>query len=80
MIQPGASASSSTKLNGDSLLTEEEAVEFLRLGDRKNPLGALRWLCRTRRLAYIQVGRGIRRFRAADLEEYVERQHVKAVT
>ena len=65
--------------HGDSLLTEAETVEFLRLGDRKNPLGALRWLCRTRRLAYIQIGRGIRRFRAADLEEYVERQHVKAV-
>ena len=80
MVQHSTAASSSAKLNGESLLTEDEAIEFLRLGDRKNPKGALRWLCRTRRLAYVQVGRGIRRFRAADLEEYVERQHVKAVT
>lgn len=80
MIQRGASESSSTKLNGASLLTEDEAVRFLRLDDRKNPTGALRWLCRTRRLAYIQVGRGIRRFRAVDLEAYIEQQRVQAVT
>jgi len=79
MVQSAAAANSSTKPNGDSLLTEDEAVGFLRLDDRKNPMGALRWLCRTRRLAYIQVGRGIRRFRAGDLEAYIERQHVKAV-
>ena len=79
MIQHAIEAGASAKPNGESLLTEDEAVEFLRLGDRKNPIGALRWLCRTRRLAYIQVGRGIRRFRAGDLEAYIERQHVKAV-
>ena len=79
MIQNATAASSSTKPNGESLLTEDEAVQFLRLGDRKNPIGALRWLCRTRRLAYIPLGRGIRRFRAGDLDAYIERQHVKAV-
>lgn len=80
MIQNATAASSSAKPNGDSLLTEDEAVQFLRLGDRKNPTGALRWLCRTRRLAYIPIGRGIRRFRAADLEAYIEQQRVQAVT
>lgn len=80
MIQNATGAGASVKLNSESLLTEDEAVEFLRLGDRKNPVGALRWLCRTRRLAYIPLGRGIRRFRAGDLEAYIERQHVKAVT
>ncbi len=80
MTQHATMVNSATKPNGDFLLTEDEAVEFLRLGDRKNPIGALRWLCRTRRLAYIQVGRGIRRFRATDLEAYIEQQRVQAVT
>ncbi|MCH8880340.1 MAG: helix-turn-helix domain-containing protein [Planctomycetes bacterium] len=80
MSQHATAGSSSVNQNGESLLTEDEAVQFLRLDDRKNPMGALRWLCRTRRLAYIQVGRGIRRFRAGDLEAYIEQQRVQAVT
>ncbi len=80
MIQLTTGAGASAKLNSESLLTENEAVEFLRLGDRKNPVGALRWLCRTRRLAYIPLGRGIRRFRVGDLEAYIEQQRVQAVT
>lgn len=62
----------------EKLLTETEAIDALGLGDRPNPGGALRWLCRMRRLTYIDVARGIRRFRAADVREFLERQRVEA--
>lgn len=63
----------------DGLLTEDEAINFLGLSDRKNPLGALQWLCRSRRLGYVRVGRGIRRFTRADLKLFVEKQRVSSI-
>lgn len=62
----------------ERLLTEDEAVQALGLGDRKNPKGALRWLCRTKRLAYVAIGRGIRRYRPADLNAFIVQQRVSA--
>jgi hypothetical protein len=62
----------------DGLIDEEQAIEFLGLGSRPNPKGSLRWLCRTRRFAYIDVARGIRRFRREDLQEYIDGQRVSA--
>jgi hypothetical protein len=60
----------------DGLLDEADAVRLLGLESRKNPRGTLRWLCRTRKLAYVDLARGIRRFRQADLQAYIERQRV----
>jgi len=62
----------------DRLLTEAEAIELLGLGDRPNPKAALRWLVRTRRVAHVDLARGIRRFKASDLAEYIDRQRVPA--
>ena len=62
----------------DNLIDEQGAIEFLGLGSRPNPKSSLRWLCRTRRFAYIDVARGIRRFRREDLQEYVDRKRVSA--
>jgi len=60
----------------DRLLDEADAVRMLGLESRKNPTGTLRWLCRTRKLGYVDLARGIRRFRLADLQAYIDRQRV----
>ena len=64
----------------DNLIDEQEAIEFLGLGSRPNPKSSLKWLCRTRRLAYIDVARGIRRFRKEDLQAYADKKWVSART
>jgi len=52
----------------ERLLSEDEAVEYLALGTRRNPKGSLRWLMRTGRVAYVRLGRGIHGFRQRDLD------------
>lgn len=56
----------------ETLLSEAEAIDRLGLGDRPNPIGALRWLTRTRRLAYVRIGRGIIRYRPGDVQRFIE--------
>jgi hypothetical protein len=54
------------------LLPESEAVEYLGLGDRPNPQGALRWLMRKRALTYVRLAKGIYCFRRSDLDAYIQ--------
>ena len=58
------------------LMPESEAIEYLGLGDRPNPQGALRWLMRTRRLPYVRLAKGIYGFRQGDLETFIEKSLV----
>lgn len=58
--------------DNEPLMIPDEAIEFLRLGDRPNPKRALYRLCREGRLAYVDLARGIRRFRPADLRAFVD--------
>ena len=67
-----------SKERTERLLSEEEAIEQLGLHTRPNPKGALRWLMRTRKLAYVKLARGIYGFRRADLEALVEGCRVAA--
>jgi len=56
----------------ERLVSEQEAIDALGLGDRPNPKGALRWLMRTRRLGYVRLGRGIYGFRPGDLAACID--------
>ena len=58
------------------LLSEDEALDYLALRERKNPKGALRWLMRTRRLAFIRLARGMYGFRQSDLDTFIVRSRV----
>ena len=60
------------------LMTEQEAIETLGLLDRANPRGALRWLMRTQRLAYVRLARGMYAFRPADLAAFIGASRVPA--
>ncbi len=62
----------------ERLMTQDEAIEALGLTDRPNPQGALRWLMRTRKLAYVRLARGIYGFRRADLAAFIEGSRVEA--
>ena len=61
------------------LLTENEAIETLGLKDRPNPKGALRWLMRTKKLAYVPLTRGVYGFKPSDLSACIEANGVPAV-
>jgi len=63
----------------ERLLPMDEVIEILGLSARPNPTGSLRWLMRSRRLAYVRLARGIYGFRRADLEAYIEANRVPAV-
>ena len=67
-------------LGYEKLLTEGEAIDALGLGVRPNPLGALKWLVRTKKLSVVRIGRGIMRFRAQDLSDFIERHYDQVVT
>ena len=62
----------------ERLMSEAEAVEYLALGNRPKPVGALRWLMRTRRLAYVRLAKGIFAFRQSDLDAFVAKSRVAA--
>jgi hypothetical protein len=62
----------------ERLLTETELVDALGLHDRPNPRGAVRWLLRTKQLACVRIGRGIIRFRPADVEAFIRARHERA--
>jgi len=62
----------------ERLLSEEEAIDFLGLRGRPNPQGALRWLMRTRKVAYVRLGRGIIGFKRADLVAFADACRVPA--
>ena len=64
----------------EKLLTEDEAIDALGLGVRPNPLGALKWIVRTKKLSVVRIGRGIMRFRAQDISDFVERHYDKIVS
>ena len=55
------------------LLSEDEALDYLALRERRNPKGAVHWLMRTRRLAFIRLARGMYGFRQSDLDIFIVR-------
>jgi hypothetical protein len=61
-----------------SLLSEQDAIEFLGLHTRRNPKGSLRWLMQSGRLAYIRLAKGVYGFQQADLDTFVEASRVEA--
>jgi len=63
---------------GGRLLSEQQAIDYLGLAERPNPQGALRWLMRTRKVAYVKLAKGIYAFRQADLDAFVESCRVPA--
>jgi excisionase family DNA binding protein len=65
-------------MTNDKLYTPEEAVAYLGLDRQglRQPLEALRWLCRTGRLKYTKVGRRLR-FRETWLDELIERNAIQ---
>jgi hypothetical protein len=60
------------------LLCEDEAIEVLGLAGRPSPKGALRWLMRTKRLAYVRLARGMYGFRREDLAALISASRVPA--
>lgn len=69
------------KLQGcraERLITETEAAEYLGLSDRTNAKGSLRWLMRSRKLAYVRLAKGIYGFRRSDLDVFIESRRVCA--
>ncbi|HUU92561.1 MAG TPA: hypothetical protein VM238_15285 [Phycisphaerae bacterium] len=60
----------------ERLLSESEAIEALGLTDRPNPKGSLRWLMRTRKVAYVRLARGVHGFRRSDLDALIQASRV----
>ncbi|MCH8853724.1 MAG: hypothetical protein IID41_13890 [Planctomycetes bacterium] len=67
-------------LGYEKLLTEDEVINAFGLGVRPNPLGALKWLVRTKKLSVVRIGRGIMRFRPQDISDFIERHYDQVVT
>ena len=64
-------------INGrKGLLSANEVIGILGLEHRPNPPGALRWLMRTGKLAYIRLGKGIYGYREEDVQACIERCRV----
>ena len=59
-------------------LTEKDVIKLLRLGARPNPKESLRYQVRKHGLPYVDLGRGLRRFRRADVEAFIQRKLVGA--
>lgn len=55
-----------------TLLTELQAIERLGLVDRPNPVGAIKWLVRCKRLRCVKVGRGIRRYHPDEVTKFID--------
>ena len=62
----------------DDLLTEKDVIKLLQLGARSNPKESLRHQVRKHGLPYVDLGRGLRRFRRADVEAFIQRKLVGA--
>lgn len=56
----------------DDLLDEEGVIKLLNLNSRPNPTESLRHLCRKHGLPYIPLGRGLRRFRRVDVDNFIQ--------
>lgn len=58
------------------LLTLEDAVQYLGLEkDHQAPVHAVRYLCRTRKLRFVKVGKTLR-FRREWLDEYIDTESI----
>ena len=63
----------------DRLLTLQGVVEYLGLGDdHRDPVSAVRYLCRTRKLKFVKVGKTLR-IRQSWVEAFLARNAVDAV-
>ena len=68
----------STADKHEKLLTEQQVIAQLGLGDRPNPGGALRWLVRMKRIGCVRIGRGIMRFRPQDVDQFISGRYEAA--
>ena len=61
------------------LLTLEDAAQYLGLEkDHQAPVHAVRYLCRTRKLRFLKVGKTLR-FRREWLDEYIDSQSIAPI-
>ena len=59
-------------VKNEVLLTEQQAIERLALGQRPNPQSSLRWLMRTGKLPYVKLARGVYSFRPNDIQALID--------
>lgn len=63
----------------ESLWTLSEVAAHLSLGkDHRDPISAVRFLCRSRKLRFIKVGRTLR-FKREWVEQYIEAASVEPI-
>ena len=62
----------------EQLLTEEEVIEILGFQSKRNPKRSISYLIAKGKLRCVNLGRGNRRFRPADVKEFIER-HISRV-
>ena len=63
-------------LTYDKLLTLEQVAERLGLDiDHRDPISAVRYLCRIRKLRFVKVGKTLR-FRRSWVEEFIEKESI----
>lgn len=56
----------------DDLLTEEDVIKLLQLDTRPHPRESLRHQVRKHGLQYVDLGRGLRRFRRTDVDDFIQ--------
>lgn len=61
------------------LLTLEEAARYLGLHkDHRSPIHAVRYLCRTKHIRFVKIGKTLR-FRREWLDEYIDSQSITPI-
>jgi hypothetical protein len=58
------------------LLSEAEVMDLLGLRSRKSPRSSLKWLMRTRRLAYYRLAKGVHGFSREDVDRFLADRRV----
>ena len=63
----------------EQLWTLQDVTNYLGLGaDHRDPVSAVRYLCRTRKLKHVKVGKTLR-FKKAWVNEYLEKEAVQPI-
>lgn len=62
----------------EQLLTEEEVIAILGFRGKRNPKRSISYLIAKGKLRCVNLGRGNRRFRSADVKEFIEK-HISRV-
>ncbi len=79
LTPPGSDVMSAAGEHGARLLTLEEAAYYLGLHkDHKAPIHAVRYLCRSRKLRFVKIGRTLR-FRREWLDDYIDSESIDPI-